>query len=530
MRALWWLKRDLRVSDNEALSRALDSVADTGEILPVFVVEPSVISAPDTSSLHWIAIRSALAGLRASLRSIGSELAILTGELPDAFEALGARLPFDAIFAEEETGVELTFRRDRRVRAWSARRGKRLVEVPHNGVIRALSDRDRRMELWRQRVEGSPVPAPSRLPMSSSTRQFAAATEIPDQETLIRLGLRVEGTHAGVQRCDEMSARATLDSFLRIRSMGYASSISSPTAARFHGSRLSVHLAWGTISLRAILQSLSDHETALREERNGNADAGRLLRSLGAVRSRLYWHDHFSQRLETEPTMERLPLNRAFEEVDFDGTDGDLAAWCEGRTGFPMVDASIRSLRLTGFLNFRMRAMIVSFACHVLHLDWRAIRDPMARIMADFLPGIHLSQLQMQAGVVGINTVRVYSPTKQLLDHDPDCHFVKRFVPELREHSCEEIRAYAVASAGSKTAREKEQRRSGLVEGFGSDREATLGSYPKPIADYASAAAEMKRRLYTIKRSPEGRAEAERVLRIHGSRRSRRSRRGRGRG
>lgn len=105
------------------------------------------------------------------------------------------------------------------------------------------------------------------------------------------------------------------------------------------------------------------------------------------------------------------------------------------------MDASIRGLRLSGYLPFRMRAMIVSFAVHVLRLWWRDILYPMAQWMADYVPGIHLSQLQMQAALTGINTIRVYDPTKQLTDHDRDARFVRAMVAELRHRDPAEIRA-----------------------------------------------------------------------------------------
>jgi len=90
-----------------------------------------------------------------------------------------------------------------------------------------------------------------------------------------------------------------------------------------------------------------------------------------------------------------------------------------------MIDACMRCLNATGFMNFRMRSMLVSFACYGLHLDWRLIHPHLARVFLDYEPGIHLSQLQMQAGVVGINTIRVYSPHKQIIDQDPECVFIK---------------------------------------------------------------------------------------------------------
>ena len=98
--------------------------------------------------------------------------------------------------------------------------------------------------------------------------------------------------------------------------------------------------------------------------------------------------------------METHTLNPAFESLEYENREEFLDAWVAGQTGFPMVDACMRCLGETGFMNFWMRAMIVSFACFGLHLSWRFIHEPLARLFLDYEPGIHLSQLQMQAGVI----------------------------------------------------------------------------------------------------------------------------------
>jgi deoxyribodipyrimidine photo-lyase len=515
MAIVWWIKRDMRLRDNPELTAAVaEAERRNDEVVPVYVVEPSLRDAAWTGEHHLRAVLSALAGLRGDLRSCGAELLILRGELPAAFEE--AALSVRGVHAEEETGPQLTYRRDRRMRAWARERGIALREHPRNGVIRGLVDRDRRMAVWESRMADEPLAPPRYIPMRGETRSWCAQTAIPPADEL-----GISAATAAVQRVDEHSAGIVLESFLNRRGREYRAGISSPTRARHTGSRLSAHLAWGTVSLRSVIHRLNAREEEIRAaRRSGGAEAQAVngwLSPLRAFRSRLYWHDHFCQRLEREPEMEFRALNHAYEDVTYDPPENAEARLWAGLTGFPMVDATVRALTKTGFANFRMRAMLVSFATYALHIDWRRLRDPMSRIMLDYLPGIHISQLQMQAGVMGINTVRVYNPTKQLLDHDRECRFVRRFLPELRGFPSEVIIAHAVSGVDSPS-----HGRPGRDTAPAHDLrkpDGSLGEYPAAMLDFRSSVKSMQSEIYRRKRSNFGRDEARRVLQKHGSRR-----------
>jgi deoxyribodipyrimidine photo-lyase len=260
-------------------------------------------------------------------------------------------------------------------------------------------------------------------------------------------------------------------------------------------------MAWGTQSMAEVVQATRERRQALIEQ--PPATAAGWSRALDACLSRLPWHCHFIQKLESEPSIEILELHPAARGLR--QTDPErLAAWCEGRTGVPFVHACMRALRASGWINFRMRAMLLSFASHHLGLDWRDSGLHLARQFVDYEPGIHWSQYQMQSDTTGINTIRIYNPIKQGLDHDPAGRFLARWLPELAG-------VPAVWRHQPWRMDPATQRSSGCRIG---------GDYPAPIVDPAAAAREARERLWALRRQEGFAATAATIQERHGSRRS----------
>jgi deoxyribodipyrimidine photo-lyase len=213
--------------------------------------------------------------------------------------------------------------------------------------------------------------------------------------------------------------------------------------------------------------------------------------------------------LRDDPRIEFENFSSAYDGLRPDKGDPEFSeeryhAWCRGQTGYPLVDACMRALHATGWINFRMRAMLVSFASYHLWLHWRPTAVFLARHFLDFEPGIHFSQFQMQSGTTGINTVRIYSPTKQALDHDACGDFVRAWVPEL-----ERVPATYIVAPHKMPASVQSQ------VGCLINRH-----YPAPIVDHAYAYQRARRLIGEIRRQPNAREEAERIQSKHGSRRS----------
>jgi deoxyribodipyrimidine photo-lyase len=458
MRALVWLKRDLRLADHAPLAEA--ARADAAAAL--YVIEPAWLASAEFDAQHLAFALAALAPLRAQLAARGLPVWVRRGEVTEILSALYERFRFTHLFSHEETGPGWSYARDRAVRAWCRAHGVVWTEWPQTGVVRGLRDRRGWADRWQARMEADLVPTPA-------CWRGIEAPKLEPLPTLAELGVPPSRP---LPPAGEAAAHALLEGFLADRVRGYRRAISSPLSAADGCSRLSPHLAFGTISMRQVYQATA---AAIR------ATSDRALASdLRAFASRLRWHCHFMQKLEDEPEIEFRNFSRAHDGLRQEAFDAErFAAWCEGRTGFPMVDACMRQLRATGWLNFRMRAMLVSFAAYHLWLHWRAPGQFLARQFLDFEAGIHWSQMQMQSGTTGINALRIYSPAKQARDHDPEGHYIRRWVPE-----------------------------------FGTP------AYPRPIVDERAALAFAKAQLYRLRSSAQARAEAEPVQARHGSRKS----------
>jgi deoxyribodipyrimidine photo-lyase len=302
----------------------------------------------------------------------------------------------------------------------------------------------------------------------------------------------------------ETAASQCLQSFLRQRGELYNRAISSPERAAQHGSRLSPYLAWGNISMKTVVQKTRqrrEHLAALPF-----SERGAWSRALSAFESRLHWHCHFIQKLESEPSIEQRCFVSTFDEMRAPFfNQAFLEAWEEGRTGYPFVDACMRSLKATGWINFRMRAMLTSFAAYDLFLDWRIFGHHLSRLFLDYEPGIHYPQLQMQSGTTGINTLRIYDPVKQGHDHDSDGVFIKRWVPELAS-----LPPDLIHEPWKMTPLDRRQ--------FGIELGA---SYPHQIVDHVAAVKRAKEVLATFRKRSTTRDEVKVVLKKHGSRSSR---------
>ncbi|MEI6439866.1 MAG: FAD-binding domain-containing protein [Alphaproteobacteria bacterium] len=477
-----WFKRDLRTEDHRPLAEA----AIAGPVLPLYVVEPQYWSLPDTSKRQWMVQGSAVQELSRRLTHLGAPLIIRVGQVVDVLEKIHASVGISRLLAHEETGNLWTFRRDNAVRAYCRSQGITFVEYSQTGIIRGLRARDR-WAAHHSRFMAEPlVPEPSQLLGVTGAKILA----LPSIE---RLGLADDG-------CDQPqlgtreSALGLIESFLSGRGANYRRGMSSPLSGAESCSRLSVPLTTGAVSVREVLQRLYAARRLLVEMPSDQRTIP--VTALDSLIARLHWRGHFMQKLESEPELEVRsfhPVHQLARAATIPN-DETLELWASGNTGIPFVDACMRSLIATGWLNFRMRAMVQSFASYHLGLDWRASGERLARLFSDYEPGIHWPQVQMQSGQTGINTPRIYNPFKQGQDQDPNGRFTREWVPELATTPLAFLQKPWLW------------------------REGDLGGYREAIIDPQMAARVARARLTALRQEQGYKAAAQEVYRKHGSR------------
>ncbi|CAN5739234.1 deoxyribodipyrimidine photo-lyase [soil metagenome] len=480
-----WFKRDLRLHDHAALYHA----AQRGPVLCLYVVEPAIWAAPDAANQHYQFILESLRELYTGLRQHGGRLFVVTGAVPAILERLFFLQPFSALYSHEETGNDISYQRDKEVGRWCLQHGVAWQQFMQFGVVRRLKNRDLWKSQWDQHIAAPswPMPAmtfidlPWQEPAPPAPAQLGLDSFQPPQR-------QPGGRRAGV---------AVLDSFLQQRSRTYRGGISSPLSAPTACSRLSPYLAYGCVSLREIVQATLSKMHALPALASGQKQG------LSAFISRLYWHCHFIQKLESEPLIEYQNMHRGYDGMrEADWNPAHFTALTEGRTGWPMVDACVVMLRETGWINFRMRAMLVSVAAYPLWLHWRECGQWLARQFLDYEPGIHWSQMQMQSGTTGINIPRVYNPVKQARDHDPYGHFVRRWLPAMR-------RVPDSWLFEPWRMPDDLQARYGVIVGQ---------DIARPLVDLEVASRAAKARLFSLRAQPEIKAGKSAIVEKHASR------------
>ncbi len=475
-----WLKRDLRLHDNEALLNALQS---GNRMLILYVFEDIVLNDPHYSERHWNFIKQSIIDINDDLKKYHTEVFCVNGHILTVFNQLQNHFRITHVFSHQETGLQVTFSRDKEFKRFCRNNQISWVENTNNGVFRGLLNREDWFERWEDYMYQAQIYFKPAFDSFISTHELE---EISHYFIINQLQC-TESTN--FQPGGRKMALKYASSFFESRFENYMNHISKPEASRRSCSRLSPYISWGNLSIREVFQKA---KAVKSEYPYGN-------KHLSSFISRLRWQAHFIQKFEMECTMENSSVNKGYHKLKKSISEYYKTAWETGQTGFPLVDAAMRCLVTTGYINFRLRAMLVSFFTHILWQPWQEATHHLSRNFLDFEPGIHFPQLQMQAGETGINNLRIYNPIKNGEDHDPDAIFIKKWVPELAH-----LPVPFIHNPGLMTT---------LDQQFNNFRIGT--DYPKPIVDIQKNRKKASAILFSIRKTQEVKQENFRIINKH---------------
>ena len=476
--AIVWLKRDLRLQDNEAIFNALN----TGKkVLLLYVFEEFLIKDPHYDIRHWNFIKESIVDLNKELIPFNSKILAVNSEVAATINQLMQHYHIQDLFSHQETGLLCTYHRDQKITRYCHNNLIKWTENIWNGVLRGVQNRRGWVSQWTNYME-------SPLIDFNPKNQLLTIKEIEHLETLFSVTDLSTPNITPIQKGGISEALKYQNTFFKERYINYTKGISKPELAQESCSRLSPYLAWGNLSTRQVWQAAKNIRPLSKNKKD-----------LDAFTSRLKWQAHFIQKFEMEHTMEDSSINKGYHMLKKSISAKYQKAWQDGQTGVPMIDACMRCLNETGYLNFRMRAMIVSFFTHLLWQPWQDCAVYLSKMFIDFEPGIHFAQVQMQAGETGVNTLRIYNPIKNGYEHDTNANFIRKWVPELAHLQTKHVHEpYSMTPL--------EQNLFNIKLGV---------DYPEPIIDLKENRKKANKILWEMKNDPLVMQENNRILAKH---------------
>lgn len=408
--ALHIFRRDLRLQDNTALIQALQA---SNEVIPCFIFDKRQIELNDYKSENCIQfMANSLSELDEGLRKKGSHLYCFYGIAEDIVAKLIAELPIQAVFINRDY-TPFSKQRDSKIEAHC-----RNNKIDFHCYADALLH------------EPEQVLKPDKRPYTIFTHAFNKAKQLTRQkpyknphDNYFRNSIAQEDTHTLKKLLLKKNPNLLVKGG-RLEAIGLLKQLkkladyeSIRNVPSLNGtSKLSAHNKFGTISIRelhaVIEKEFGPHHTLIKE---------------------LYWRDFFTHIAFYFPQVFGESFHQKYDKINWSTNELHFRAWCEGRTGFPIIDAGMRELNITGYMHNRVRMIVASFLTKDLHIDWRLGEKYFAQKLVDYDPAVNNGNWQWAAstGCDAQPYFRIFNPWLQQQKYDPDCLYIKRWIPEL---------------------------------------------------------------------------------------------------
>ncbi|MCH8520102.1 MAG: deoxyribodipyrimidine photo-lyase [Nanoarchaeota archaeon] len=429
--SIMWHRRDLRVYDNKALFYALEeSITNNTPILPIFIFDPAFFKEENRNTCddRIIFLCESVQALKEKYKTFGVDMKIVYGDSNQVLQTLQKKLNA-TIFCNNDTNMHEGFLRDSKLKSlhiqqfdndailrdsqnsrvsWSTHAQQYFSSDIFDTITQLKKIQQLEQLIQEQKENLNELLNFSQLDITEIEPNFILQTyKLKKQKKFNQLG-------------GEEEAQKQLQFFLK-HIEKYPSSISKPYKAQFFCSRLSAYFSLGCISLKHVYNEVEHLEHINR-------------RTKQFYQTRLFWNQHFTQKLEDFKELPQKAVNPVLRKINEENYNEEfISRYKNAQTGYPLVDASITALVQTGWINFRMRAMIASFFCFILHQSWKIGADFMAYHLMDCDMAINYAQWQMQAGVVGVHPLRIYNVTKQIYDNDNELQFIKQQLPIFKD-------------------------------------------------------------------------------------------------
>ncbi len=401
--SVFWFRRDLRIEDNHGLYEALKS---PWPVLPIFIFDPAILTKLTTKADARVEfILNAIQDLQDKLVVKGSSIQVFHASPLEAYEQLTDKFDIQAIYCnhdyEKYAGI-----RDGLIQSWAVQKGIQFSTFKDQVIFEkdeVLSGQNTPYTVftpysrkWKEKLAQNPIQV---YPSESLSNYLSIETHLP---TLESIGFQ----RAGLSFPGKEVANPLIQAYQAQRDF----------PAKNATSRLSVHLRFGTLSIRSLVnQAIGLSETWLNE---------------------LIWRDFYFNILFHFPHVsDGHAFRKEYDRMEWRNNEAEFEAWCSGQTGYPIVDAGMRELNATGFMHNRVRMIVASFLVKHLLIDWRWGEAYFAAKLMDFDFSANNGGWQWAAGC-GCDAApyfRVFNPTLQTQKFDKELAYIRKWVPEFQE-------------------------------------------------------------------------------------------------